>query len=149
MKLGSLVVLPMVLGQLLRLTPVVNLAERFYSTSRTLSSLLLLAIVYTTFADTFISGLGVGGLGHILLILLYTIYDFIIVFNTCLKTDLIVLMATIVTAYVGFSAFFWSLSKKIVPGLDARARTAALLASSQKTLGRKIQNYNIKFNPIT
>ena len=64
-KLGSLVVFPMALGQVVRLTPLVTLADRFYTASRTLSSLLLLAIVYTTFSDTFVSGLGVGGVGEI------------------------------------------------------------------------------------
>ena len=37
-------------------------------------------------------------------------------------------------AYVLFSAFFWIIMKKIVPGLDARGKAAALLCSSQKTL---------------
>jgi len=69
-KLGGLVVLPMILGQLCRLTPLVTLADRFYKTTRMLSSLLLLAIVYTTFSDTFVSGLGVGGLGKNIPILL-------------------------------------------------------------------------------
>ena len=100
----------MALGQFCRLTPLVNIADKFYSASRTLSSLLLLAIVYTTFSDTFISGLGVGGL------------------------DLVGLIVTMPVVYVMFSAFFWELSKKVLPGLDARGRTAALLCSSQKTL---------------
>lgn len=37
-------------------------------------------------------------------------------------------------AYVGFSGLFWVIMRKIVPGLDARGRAAALLSSSQKTL---------------
>jgi hypothetical protein len=40
-KLGGLVVFPMALGQICRRTPLVNIADKFYSASRTLSSLLL------------------------------------------------------------------------------------------------------------
>jgi predicted Na+-dependent transporter len=36
--------------------------------------------------------------------------------------------------YVALSALFWKLSKTLLPGMDARTRTAALLCSSQKTL---------------
>ena len=109
-KLWAIVVLPMILGQMARKTPLVTIAEKFYKPSRTLSSLLLLAIVYTTFSDTFISGLGVGG------------------------WELAGLLFSMPLAYVLFSAFFWIIMKKIVPGLDARGKAAALLCSSQKTL---------------
>jgi len=37
-------------------------------------------------------------------------------------------------AYITFSGIFWILMRKLVPGLDARGRAAALLCSSQKTL---------------
>ena len=109
-KLGGLVVLPMVLGQFFRRTPLVNLAEKNRDASRLFGSMLLLAIVYTTFCDTFIAGLGVGG------------------------KDLATLLITVPVVYVGLSMCFWYLSKKLQPGLDARTRTAAFLASSQKTL---------------
>ena len=105
-----IVILPMILGQLARKTPLVTVAERLYKPSRTLSSYLLLAIVYTTFCDTFLSGLGVGG------------------------WDLAGLLFTMPLAYVIFSGFFWILMKKVVPGLDAKGKAAALLCSSQKTL---------------
>ena len=69
-----------------------------------------LAIVYNVFSDTFMSGLGVGG------------------------AALLNLAIAMPLAYLAFSAVFWVLSKKLLPGLDAQTRSAALLCSSQKTL---------------
>ena len=78
--------------------------------ARTLSSCLLLAIVYNVFSDTFIQGIGVSGsaLGK-----------------------LIIAMPVL---YLAFCAIFWELIDLLIPGLDPPNRTAALLASSQKTL---------------
>jgi predicted Na+-dependent transporter len=36
--------------------------------------------------------------------------------------------------YLAFSAIFWQVSLKLLPGLDPPTRAAALLCSSQKTL---------------
>lgn len=44
------------------------------------------------------------------------------------------LVVTMPLSYLFLSAIFWSLSKKLLPGLDLKTRTAALLCSSQKTL---------------
>lgn len=109
-KLGYLVVAPMVLGQLCRRTPLVDLAERFNKKSRTICSLILLGIVWNTFSDTFIRGMGISGaaLGR--------------------------LMVTMPIAYCVFCFLFWKTSKVALPGIDARTRAAALFCSSQKTL---------------
>lgn len=69
-----------------------------------------LAIVYNVFSDTFKSGLGVGG------------------------GALLGLILTMPVIYLTLSYIFWELSKKILPGLDASTRSAALFCSSQKTL---------------
>lgn len=62
------------------------------------------------FSDTFKVGLGVGGIA------------------------LLKLIFTMPLAYVTFSLFFWQASKKLLPGIDAKTRGAAMLCSSQKTL---------------
>ncbi len=66
--------------------------------------------MYNVFSDTFLSGIGVGGqaLGNLII--------------------------AMPIAYLVLSAIFWELSKKLLPGLDLKTRTAALLCSSQKTL---------------
>lgn len=69
-----------------------------------------LAIVYNVFSDTFMQGIGVGGRALV---------------------NLIVAMPIV---YIFLSALFWEISKKLVPGLDAKTRSAALLCSAQKTL---------------
>ena len=69
-----------------------------------------LAIVYNVFCDTFRVGFGVGRLPMITLVMVMPI------------------------AYMLFSALFWQLSIKLLPGLDNKIRGAALLCSSQKTL---------------
>ena len=109
-KLGTVVILPLVLGQLCRRTPIGALAQRVSKYSRTLSSLLLLAIVYNVFSDTFVTGIGVSG------------------------SALATLVLTMPLVYLSFSAVFWQLSRSLLPGLDAKTRAAALLCSSQKTL---------------
>jgi len=109
-KLGYLVVTPMALGQLCRRTPLVTVAERFNKKSRTVCSLILLGIVWNTFSDTFIRGMGISG------------------------SALVRLMTAMPIAYVAFCYLFWAVSKKLIPGIDAKKRAAALLCSSQKTL---------------
>jgi len=109
-KLGAVVILPLVLGQLCRRTPLGALAQKVSKYSRTLSSILLLAIVYNVFSDTFVSGIGVGG------------------------SALATLVLSMPAVYLTLSAIFWQVSKKLLPGLDAPTRAAALLCSSQKTL---------------
>jgi sodium/bile acid cotransporter 7 len=62
------------------------------------------------FSDTFLSGLGVS------------------------SSALAVLLFSMPITYLVFSAIFWKLSYKLLPGLDAPTRAAALLCSSQRTL---------------
>lgn len=109
-KLGNLVVIPLVIGQILRRTPIGTFAQKVTGYSRTLSSCLLLAIVYNVFSDTFVNGLGVEG------------------------SALLRLCVAMPTLYVFFSMLFWKLSFKVLPGLDSSTRAAALFCSSQKTL---------------
>ena len=109
-KLGNVVIIPLVLGQICRRTPIGDFAQKISGYSRTLSSCLLLAIVYNVFSDTFVNGLGVGG------------------------SALIRLCIAMPTTYLFLSLIFWKLSLKVLPGLDAQTRAAALLCSSQKTL---------------
>jgi sodium/bile acid cotransporter 7 len=98
------------MGQICRLTPLGKIAQKISGYSRTLSSCLLLAIVYNVFSDTFSQGIGVSGgsLGR--------------------------LIATMPAVYMLLSGIFWELSKKLLPGLDSKTRSAALFCSSQKTL---------------
>jgi sodium/bile acid cotransporter 7 len=109
-KLGYLVVAPMALGQICRRTPLVTFAERFNSKSRTICSLILLGIVWNTFSDTFIRGMGISG------------------------AALLRLMAAMPIAYCVFCYLFWKVSKITLPDIDAKTRAAALFCSSQKTL---------------
>ena len=109
-KLGNVVIIPLVLGQICRRTPIGAFAQKISGYSRTLSSCLLLAIVYNVFSDTFVNGLGVGG------------------------SALIRLCITMPITYLFLSLIFWKLSLKVLPGLDTSTRAAALLCSSQKTL---------------
>ena len=109
-KLGNVVVTPLVIGQICRYTPIGAFAQRVQKYSRTLSSCLLLAIVYNVFSDTFVSGLGVGGMA------------------------LVRLCITMPLTYLSLSAIFWQLSKKLLPGLDPQTRAAALFCATQKTL---------------
>ena len=109
-QLGNVVITPLVIGQILRRTPIGSFAQRVSAYSRTLSSCLLLAIVYNVFSDTFVKGIGVSG------------------------SALIRLCMIMPATYLFFSALFWEISKKLLPGLDAPTRAAALFASSQKTL---------------
>jgi predicted Na+-dependent transporter len=69
-----------------------------------------LAIVWNVFSDTFVSGIGVGG------------------------AALANLMIAMPASYLGLSWIFWELSKRLLPGLDAPTRAAALFCSPQKTL---------------
>lgn len=110
LKLGNIVILPMILGQLLRLTPVLEYAEKFRVYSKQMSSFLLLSIVYNTFSDTFITGFGISG------------------------PALISLFYTMPLTYLSLSFLFWHISKMLLPGLDTATRTAGLFAAPQKTL---------------
>jgi solute carrier family 10 (sodium/bile acid cotransporter), member 7 len=109
-KLGYLVVAPMALGQLCRRTPLVDIAERFNKKSRTICSLILLGIVWNTFSDTFMRGMGISG------------------------QALLGLITAMPIAYIAFCALFWKLSFYVVPNISYRVRAAALFCSSQKTL---------------
>lgn len=109
-KLGGVVIFPLALGQICRMTPLGPMFQRISGYSRTLSSCLLLAIVYNVFSDTFLSGIGVGG------------------------TALANLIVAMPIVYLLFSAIFWQVSKFLLPGLDPPTKSAALFCSSQKTL---------------
>lgn len=109
-KLGSIVILPMIVGQLLRNTPVINFAEKLRKYSRSFSSFLLLAIVYNTFSDTFINGIGISGI------------------------SLLSLLISMPLSYATFSWLFWQISKHYLPGINSKTRASGLLCSSQKTL---------------
>ena len=109
-KLGGVVIFPLALGQIVRRTPLGKYAERVSGSARTLSSCLLLAIVYNVFSDTFVQGIGVGG------------------------KALATLLASMPLLYLALSWVFWSLSTWWLPGLDLPTRTAAMFCSSQKTL---------------
>jgi predicted Na+-dependent transporter len=92
-KLGNVVILPLVLGQMARRTPVGAFFQRINKYARTFSSCLLLAIVFNVFSDTFLSGIGVGG------------------------AALLNLMCAMPLMYLGFSAIFWQISLKLLPGM--------------------------------
>eukprot|EP01041_Mallomonas_annulata_P004296 gene4296-8540_t len=109
-KLGTIVILPMIIGQLLRYTPILPFAERFRKYTRECSSFLLLAIVYNTFCDTFISGFGIS------------------------KSALLSLLVTMPVLNIFFLVLFWKLSVKLFPGLNAKTRAAGLFCATQKTL---------------
>lgn len=109
-KLGNIVIVPLILGQICRQTPIGTFAQKISGYSRTLSSLLLLAIVFNIFSDTFMQGIGVSG------------------------SALTTLFISMPIVYLSLSALFWQLSKSVLPGLDAPTRGAALFCSSQKTL---------------
>lgn len=109
-KLANVVILPLVVGQIVRRTPLGGFFQRISRYSRTLSSCLLLAIVYNVFSDTFMQGLGVQG------------------------GALIKLLVAMPSIYLVLSGAFWALSYRLLPGLDASTRSAALLCSAQKTL---------------
>jgi len=109
-KLGSIVILPLVLGQICRRTPLGGLAEKYSKQTRTFSTSLLLAIVYNIFSDTFLVGLGVTGPA---------------------LQRLVFMMPVL---YLGLCAFFWQGSRLILPGLDVPTRAAAVLIAPSKTL---------------
>lgn len=109
-KLGQIVILPMLLGQLLRNTPFLSFAEQFRKYTRECSSFLLLSIVYNTFCDTFLCGFGIS--------------------NEALTSLLI--MIPVVNIF--FLVLFWNLSKLLLPGLNAKTRAAGLFCATQKTL---------------
>eukprot|EP01035_Chromulina_nebulosa_P020491 gene20491-26585_t len=109
-KLGNIVILPLILGQLARRTPLLNVANKISNQTRTISSSLLLLIVYNVFSDTFASGLGID------------------------SRALLGLLFAMPTSYLLLSYFFWHVSKYFLPGLDDSVRASALFCSSQKTL---------------
>lgn len=109
-KLGAVVILPLVAGQLARRSPLGAALARVAGHTRTLSSLLLLAIVHNVFSDTFRSGLGVSG------------------------AALAKLALAMPTLYLLLTLLFERLSRWLLPGLDEATRGAALLCSAQKTL---------------
>lgn len=109
-KLGGVVILPLVVGQIVRRSPLGSVFSRITSYTRTLSSLLLLAIVYNVFSDTFLSGLGVSG------------------------AALVKLVVAMPALYLALTVAFYRLSLWLLPGLDESTRGAALLCSAQKTL---------------
>lgn len=109
-KLGGIVIMPLVFGQLARLTRLRVLSERYSKQTRNFSSCLLLAIVYNIFSDTFNRGLGI-------------------------KREMLVNLLTFMPlSYLSFSYLFWLLSKRILPGLDFKTRGAGLLIAPSKTM---------------
>lgn len=109
-KLGGIVILPLVLGQLARFTKLRVFAEKYNRQSRNFSSCLLLAIVYNIFSDTFQRGLGI-------------------------KKEMLANLLTIMPlSYLTFSYLFWETSKKALPGLDIKTRGAGLLSAPSKTM---------------
>jgi len=109
-KLGSIVILPLILGQICRRTPLGRLSEKYSKQTRTFSTSLLLAIVYNIFSDTFLVGLGVSG------------------------PVLQRLVGMMPVLYLGLCLFFWQMSRALLPGLDAPTRSAAVLIAPSKTL---------------
>ena len=107
-KLGALVIVPMVVGQLCRKTPVAELFTGRWV--KKASEVMLLSIVFNTFSDTFYRGIGVEG------------------------TSLLRLMYTLPVVYLALSGLFWKLSEALFPRIDRPTRAAALFCSSQKTL---------------
>ena len=109
-KLGGIVIMPLVFGQLARLTRLRVLSERYSKQTRNFSSCLLLAIVYNIFSDTLNRGLGI-------------------------KREMLVNLLTFMPlSYLSFSYLFWLLSKRILPGLDFKTRGAGLLIAPSKTM---------------
>jgi len=106
-KLANIVILPLILGQLARRTPLLNIANKISKQTRTISSSLLLVliyiyiylsnclllIVYNVFSDTFASGLGID------------------------SRALLGLLFAMPTSYLLLSYFFWHISKYFLPGL--------------------------------
>jgi len=92
-KLANIVILPLILGQLARRTPLLNIANKISKQTRTISSSLLLLIVYNVFSDTFASGLGID------------------------SRALLGLLFAMPTSYLLLSYFFWHISKYFLPGL--------------------------------
>ena len=107
-KLGTLVIVPMVLGQMCRKT---FIADYFAGNwVKKASEVMLLSIVFNTFSDTFARGIGVQG------------------------SSLVKLLGTLPMVYLGLSLLFWQISQLLFPRIDAKTRAAALFCSSQKTL---------------
>ena len=109
-KLGGIVILPLILGQICRRTPLGPLSEKYSKQTRTFSTSLLLAIVYNIFSDTFLVGLGVSGAA---------------------LNRLIGMMPML---YLGLCLLFWQSSRLLLPGLDLKTRAAAVLIAPSKTL---------------
>ena len=107
-KLGTLVIVPMVVGQLCRKT---FIADWFAGNwVKKASEVMLLSIVFNTFSDTFARGIGVQG------------------------SSLVQLLCVLPIVYLTLSLAFWRLSQSLFPRIDAKTRAAALFCSSQKTL---------------
>lgn len=107
-KLGTLVIIPMMVGQACRSTFIAD-----YFTGKWVkkaSEVMLLSIVFQTFSDTFANGIGVQG------------------------SSLVKLMTTLPGVYLGLSVLFYRLSFLLFPRIDQKTRAAALFCSSQKTL---------------
>lgn len=109
-KLGVLVVAPMAMGQVARRTPLVEVATRYSKQCRFTCSCILLCIVWNTFSDTFIRGIGITGGAFFRL------------------------LGIMPLTYMALSYAFWRVTKVLLPGLDYSTRAAALFCSSQKTL---------------
>ncbi len=97
-KLGSIVILPLILGQAARYTKLGEFQQKYNRKIRNFSSCLLLAIVYNIFSDTFNRGFGITG------------------------PALVKLAVTMPSAYLIVSVIFWQMSKSVLPGLDIPTR---------------------------
>jgi sodium/bile acid cotransporter 7 len=110
-KLAELVLLPVFTGQILRLTPVKKFMDKNKLITKTFGELILVAIVFNTFSDSFSRGIGTE-------------------MTLELKSLFVILPAT----YLVFNAVFWAVAHFLFPNIDVRTHAAAMICSSQKTL---------------
>ena len=117
-KLTKKVIVPLVAGQLLRPAIADQLKGRKKLLSRS-SETLLLAIVYTTFCDTFLRGFGMPA------------------------STVGLLAAALASAHVGCLALTWQLAGAL--GLAARDRIAFIMCSTHKTLALGLPLFKVIF----
>jgi sodium/bile acid cotransporter 7 len=94
-KLAELVLLPVVTGQILRLTPVKTFMDKNKFITKTFGELILIAIVFNTFSDSFSRGIG-----------------------TEMTMELKSLFLILPVIYLIFNALFWSLAHVLFPNVS-------------------------------
>lgn len=110
-NLAKLVLLPVLTGQILRLTPVKTFMDKNKQITKIFGELILIAIVFNTFSDSFSKGIG-----------------------TEMTKELKSLFVILPTIYLILNGIFWSLARYLFPRVDIRTHVASMLCSSQKTL---------------